>query len=52
MIFLMIIMIILHMDGNVMLLIEMLSFLLMIFIILFHFRDVIPESDVYSSMLY
>ena len=46
MIFLMIIIMILHMDGNIMLLIEMLSFLLMIFIILFCFRGVIPESDV------
>ena len=46
MMFFMLNMMILHMDGNIMLLIEMLSFLLMIFIILFCFRGVIPESDV------
>ena len=54
MIFLMIIMMILHMDGNIMLLIEMLSFLLMIFIILCHFRGVpdvcdVPEVPSYVS---
>ena len=43
---LMIIMMILHMDGNIMLQIEMLSFLLMIPIILFCFRGVLPDSDV------
>ena len=59
-------MMILHMDGNIMLLTELLSFLLMIFIILFHFRGVyavvmcfwctrgvvLPESDVWCVFLY
>ena len=48
--FLMIIMMILHMDDNILLYMEMLSFLIMISFILFHFRGVVMlEFDVKMS---
>ena len=42
-------MMILHTDDNILLLIEMLSFLIIISFILFHFRGVMPEFDVKTS---